>query len=314
MTDLLPSPPGIGPPQIDPRIARRWIDARRDEGRRRLKLLLVAGGIVACVGLAFGTLLTPLFAVRHIRIAVRGPLSAASIGRLAGITHHSLMVEVNTSAVASRLDSDPWLGAARVVRRWPGTVTISVAVRAPIAVVPVGSTSGSAGAGGAGARWAEVDSTGRVLADLSEPPAGMPQLIGIRSVPSPGAWLAGSPGSAVAPGAPASELADMSAPSDGDDVPSGAAGALAVLASLPPALLPDVLSINAARGAGLMLVIAPPRLAAGTVSVQFGDGSQLRAKLTALVTLIEKADFSGVSGLDLSVPARPAASSPTSGG
>ncbi len=43
------------------------------------------------------------------------------------------------------------------------------------------------------------------------------------------------------------------------------------------------------------------------MTVTFGDGSQLQAKITAVVTLLDDANLSGVTGLDLSVPTRPAA-------
>lgn len=334
MTDLLdrPSPPER--PHIDPRIARRWIDARREEGRRRLHLLLVLGGVVAAAALAIGSLFTPLFQVRHVRITVAGPMASATVQRLAGVGNGTLTIHVHTGAIAARLDADPWLGAARVTRHWPGTVDISVVVRSPLAVVPLpgatapdggataGGSGGSAGSAGAAsgatagtgqAGWAEVDPTGRVLADLATPPPGMPVLQGVTSVPAPGGWLAGTAGPGAAPGAPPSGLVDMTAPSDGADVPGGPAAALSVLQSLPTLIRSDVLSVNANRGPGLSLVIQPPRLATGTVTVLLGDGSQLQSKVTALLAILDQGQLAGVAGLDLSVPSRPAVASSVSG-
>lgn len=302
MTNLLdrPEPTPVDRPRIDPRFARRWIDVRREQARRRMQILVAAGGLFASLGLVAGSFYTPLWAVRHLRVTVVGPVSAAAVTRLAGIGYHTEMIDVHGSSVAARLDADPWLGAAQVRRQWPGTVTLSVAVRRPLAVVAV-PARGSAGG------WAEVDGTGRVLADLLAPPPGLAQLSGVASVPSPGRWLADSAGPEVDPGAPPSALADLTAASDAADVPSGSGAALAALDSLPASLRADVSSIQAAPRTGLALVIAPPRLAAGTVTVTFGDGSELQAKITALVTLLDDANLSGVTGLDLSVPSRPAA-------
>lgn len=302
MTDLMDRPSPTEPPRIDPRIARRWIDARRQEGRRRLHVLMASLGVLACAGLAAGSLYTPLFQVRHVRIAVAGHISSASVARLAGVTHKTLTIDVNGAAIAARLDADPWLGAARVVRHWPGSVDISVQVRSPIAVVRVPGA-------GAVASWAEVDPTGRVLADVAGPPTGMPVLQGPGSVPAPGGWVAGSAGAAAAPDAPSSGLADMTASSDGPDVPAGPGAALAFLEALPTGLRADVSSITTASGQGLSLVVNPPRTATGSVTVLLGDGSQLQAKVDALVTMLDQGDLTGVAGVDLSVPSRPSTAS-----
>ena len=294
MTDVLDPP--AERPRIDPRIARRWIDARRQEGRRRLHLLAVAGSLLGCAALAVGSVFTPLFHVRHVRVSVAGPISAAAVARLAGVGSSTLMIHVDGAAVAARLDSDPWLGRARVARRWPATVTMTVEVRTPLAVVAVD-------AGG----YAEVDRTGRVLATATSPPVGIPLLTGAGRVPAPGAWFPGSAGPAGDPALGSPPPAAMTAASDGPDVPTGVAAALAVLAGLPDPIRADVVSVAAASGPHLSLVVAPPRLAAGTVTVTLGDGSQLQAKLTALETILAQSDLSGVTTLDLSVPSRPAA-------
>ena len=256
------------------------------------------GAVGAVAVLITGSLYSPLFHVRHLRVSVNGPISADSVGRLAGLSGGTLMIEVDTGRSARRLDSDPWLGAARVSRSWPGTVSVSVTVRTPIAVV--GSSGG----------WAEVDETGRVLADIATPPPSMPVLQGVTGIPAPGGWLPGTAGPAADPDAPPIGLADMTALADGSDVPSGPAAALAVLASLPADVRPDVVSLTTGSPAGLTLVISPPRLAAGTVTVGFGDGSELQSKVTALMTLLDQANLGGVTSLDLSVPNRPAAGLP----
>jgi cell division protein FtsQ len=305
VTDLLSGPAPPERPPIDPRIARRWIDVRRQEGRRRLHVLVVLGVLTAVVAAAIGSLYTPILHVRHLRVTVDGPLSAASVGRLSSVDSRTLMIHVHPSGIAARLGADPWLGQVRVNRRWPGTVTISVEVRHAVAAVAVTRPGGG---------WAEVDPTGRVLAYLSSPPLGMPILQGVPRVPAAGAWISGSSGPAAAPNATPPGLVDMAAASDGSDVPAGPAAALAVLAGLPATLRADVLSVDAAPGPGLSLSISPPRLASGAVTVARGDGSQLQSKVTALVTLLATADLSGVTALDLSVPSRPASTLAASGG
>lgn len=294
MTDLLtpPARPSGDRPRIDPRFARRWIDARREEGRRRLRLIAIGVTAAVVVVAALGSLLTPLFAVRHLRITVNGPISAASIQRLSGLSTHNLMVGVHAGAVTARIDGDPWLGAARVTRHWPDTVTISVAVRSPLAAVVDGS------------QYVEVDSTGRVLATIADPPLGMPVVQGITAVPPAGQWLAGTAGPTASPGASAATLDDLAATSDAPDLPGSTAAALAVLQLLPSSVRAEVMATDAAPGA-LSLVIDPP-LATGAITVEMGDGSQLQAKVTALTTLVAQANLTGVTAIDVTVPSRPA--------
>ena len=314
MTDVL------DPPRIDPRIAQRWIEARREEGRRRLRVLGGLASVAAAASLAVGSLWTPLLKVRHVRISVAGAVPASSIRALAGLEHQKLMIDVASGSVAARLDADPWLGGAVVARHWPGTVTISVAVRTPVAALPLGSgTAPAVGAGtalpvGAGTasaagprRWAEVDTTGRVLTEVSTTPYGMPLLLGVGPAPAVGGWIRGSAGPAAAPGATPSAQVDMNAAADGPDVPAGAAAALAFVDSLPASVRSHVVSVTAGPGAGLSLAVNLPRTAVGSLTVHLGDGSQLAAKVTALVTLFDQSDLTGMSTLDLSVPSRPAA-------
>lgn len=289
MSDLLERP------RIDPRIARRWIEARREEGRRRLRLVSVAAVVAALAAAGVGSLYSPIFSTRHVRVTVDGPIGRSRILSLSGLAHPPAMVEVHTRTIAARLDADPWLGDARVTKQWPSTVTVKVAVRAPVAEVPLGGQSAPS--------WAEVDPTGRVLAVMASPVPGLPAVDGLGPPPGPGAWLPLSAGPAAAVG---SSGADMAAASDAADVPRGAGAALAFLQALPPALRSAVQTFTVAPS-GLSLVIAPPRVATGTVNVVLGDGSQLQAKVSALVTLMDQADLSGVTGLDLSVPNRPAA-------
>jgi hypothetical protein len=304
VTDLLrpPAPPEQDRPRIDPRFVRRWVDARREEGRRRLKVLVAVGVVVGLLIVAVGVLYSPLVKVRHVRTTVAGTISPAAVRHLAGLDRRTLMIDVDGPAVASRLDADPWLGGAVVTRVWPGTVRIAVTQRKILAVVPLPVRPGAA-PGAAG--WAEVDPTGRVLADVASLPTGVPVVQGLSAVPPPGAWLPGAPGPEAPPAGSPAQLVDMAAVPAGPGVPSGTAAALAVLDSLSPLLRSDVVSFTAGGG-DLAMVISPPRLAVGTVTVAFGDGSDLQAKVSALVTLLAHGDLPGVGYIDLTVPARPA--------
>jgi hypothetical protein len=299
-TETAPRSEADAGPRIDPRFVRRWVEVRRAAGRRRLRIAAVVATVAGVAALAVGSLYTPLLKVRHLRVSVAGPVTSSEVLTLAGLSHYKLMIGVHSSAIAARLDAVPYLGGARVVRLWPGTVTVHVGVRAPVALMQGRGPSGQV-------VWATVDPTGRVLSDTPTRILGMPVLEGIGVAPAPGQWLSGSRGPSVVPGtAPAVEV-DMSASSDAADVPKGAAAALAAIQALPTNLRSEVMTVTIDPAGTLSMSILPATIASGSIPVHLGDGSQLAAKLTALTTLLAQADLSGVQSIDLTVPNRPAA-------
>jgi len=280
-------------PPIDPRFARRWIEVHRQEGRRRLRYLVAGLVPVVLAAVAAGVVYSPLLRVRHVRVAVHGPVSAATVERVAGLDHYHLMVDISPAAITRRLDAVPSLGGARVTRSWPGTVTVAVSVRSAVAQVQ------------AGAGWALLDPTGRVLSIRSAQALGLPVITGAPAPPAVGQWIAGSLGPAVIPGtAPAGEAA-MDAAADSVSVPRGMVAALVAMQALPAAVRPDIISVSASGP--LSMAVLPATLAAGSIPVNLGDGSQLALKLDSLATLLTSANLSGVVSVDLTVPGRPAA-------
>jgi hypothetical protein len=307
--------------RMDPRIARRWVEVRREQGRRRLKVLAAAGAVALILALAAGSLYTPIFKVRHVRVTVSGSLAPAIVEASSRISGRTLMIHVNSAVVERRLDAVPQLGDAKVRTHWPGTVSIEVAVRKPVAVIQAGGAPASGGAASP-AKWSEVDATGRVIAVVDAPPAGLPLLEGLGPPPGAGEWLSGTAGRSAhlpAPGQPA--LADLDAASDGPAVPEGAAAVIAVAANLPQQIRGAVQAIQIqaqtsatgsqagapAEDRTLSMIVAPTEGSAGPLTVALGDGSQLAAKLTALTALLTQTDLSGITGIDLTVPDRPAA-------
>lgn len=309
--------------RMDPRIARRWVEVRRQQGRRRLRILISIGAALLVLALVAGSLYTPLFRVRHVRVSVRGPMPVATVAALSGLNGHSLMIRVNDSSVARRLDSVPNLGDAQVRTHWPGTVSIHVAVRQAVAAIQGPAAQSPP-------RWSEIDATGRVIAVVGQPPAGIPLLVGAGAPPPPGQWVDGSAGpDALVPSPGRASLGDLNAESDGPSVPEGMAAALDIAAALPARIAGSIEAIQLGPSAQsaqpaqpgqstqpgsagdqatvLSLIVAPTEGSAGPLTVALGDGSQLAAKLTALTALLTQTDLTGLTGLDLTVPDRPAA-------
>jgi len=279
-------------PPIDPRLRNRWVEVRRQQGRRRLRLLVAVAALLGLAGAGTGVLYSPLLAVHAIEVRGAGAVPRSLILAAAGLTRPGPMIDVSTATAVRRLDALPDLGDAHLVRVWPTTVRIDVVARVPVARVPDG------------ARWAVLDGTGRVLAVSADPLAGVPILAGVAAAPAPGQWLPGSAGSS----APPDRGVDMLL---GKATLQGTAAALAVAASLPRAVRAATESITVGPHGDLRLLVTGMASATPVpqpiISVDLGGGSQLGAKVTALVTLLHDADLVGVSSVNLTVPSRPAA-------
>jgi cell division protein FtsQ len=173
--EAAPAPPRL---RMDPRIRERRVAVRRDEGRRRLRLLLAAGAVAAVVLLAFGVTRSPLLDVDEVRVQGATRTTPEDVSRAGGLADTPQLADVEPAVAAARIERLPWVQSAEVVRHWPGTVEVSLVERTAAAVVP-------AAEGG----WALIDLSGRVLAVEPAPPEGMVQIAG-EAAPAPGAEVA----------------------------------------------------------------------------------------------------------------------------
>lgn len=165
---------------MDPRIRRRRIEVRRDQGRRRLRLLIALVVVVFLTAAAWAVAGSPLADVDRIKVVDAERTPAADVVRATGIRRSSAMVDVDEGRAARRVEALPWIATAEVVREWPGTVVVTVTERAPTAVTRADTGS-----------WALVDATGRVLDVVPEAPPGLTVLEGLAAAPEPGATLDG---------------------------------------------------------------------------------------------------------------------------
>lgn len=124
-----------------------------------------------------------------------------------------------------------------------------------------------------GAGWVEIDRTGRVLADVSAAPPGLVHASLPGVVALPGRTMAG-----------------------------GALGAVAVAASLPPVLRPDITLVEARPGGAVDLLVT------GGTLVVLGPASQLGAKYEDTAAILAGAPPAPGSVIDVSVPQSPTVS------
>jgi cell division protein FtsQ len=163
---------------MDPRFHRRRIEVRREEGRRRFRVLVGITAVVAvgCGGwAATGSVLLDLD-----RVVVEGAVhTTPDEARFAsGLRRGEPLLDVDEQTALRGVESLPWVQQATVRRQWPGQVRIRLVEREAVAVAPAEN-------GGA----ALVDATGRILEVVEAGPPGLPVLTGLAPAGRPGTTL-----------------------------------------------------------------------------------------------------------------------------
>jgi len=98
--------------------------------------ILVGLALIAAAGWWVTT--TAVFDMRTLMVIGNRHLSDAQVARLAGLSRTTNVMWLRTGALANRIERDPWVLRARVSRTLPGTVSVSIQERRPVAVVEAG--------------------------------------------------------------------------------------------------------------------------------------------------------------------------------
>ena len=165
----------------------RWVAARREEGRRRLRILVIVASVITVLALAWGVTVSPLLAIEQIDVKGNAQVTTAEVIAAAQVGEGDAMVWLDPDQVAARLEASPWIRTAKVTRDWPRTLVIEVTERTPAAWVQVDGAAGVL----------VVDGTGRVLTRADAPPAGLPQIVDVQGA-EPGGSIVPARGAAVA--------------------------------------------------------------------------------------------------------------------
>jgi cell division protein FtsQ len=181
---------------------------RRQEGRRRLAMLVGVVAVASLAGAAWGISRSPLLDVDRVEVEGAVHTGAGAVRAASGIRPGEAMVDVSGASSARRVARLPWVRSVVVRREWPATVRIRVVERLAAAAT-------RAADGG----WALLDLSGRVLDHVAEVPGNLVVLEGLPP--------AGPPGSGL-------QRAE--------------AGLLQVVAALPPALVPRVRAVAPGEG------------------------------------------------------------------
>lgn len=111
-------------PEPRPRRRRRWV-------------LIPLVAVVVSAG-AIGFTRSSYFAAHDVRVSGLARLSRDRVLRESGVTSATNVFALDTSAVESTLERDPWIAHATVTKDLPGTVSIDVVERVAVGVVQRG--------------------------------------------------------------------------------------------------------------------------------------------------------------------------------
>ncbi len=101
---------------MDPRISARRTAVIREQGRRRLIIGSVVLGAVALLVGGWFLLHTPLFSARSVTVTGNVHETSAQVMAQSGLADHPPLLDVDTGAVAARLEQLPWVRTATVQR------------------------------------------------------------------------------------------------------------------------------------------------------------------------------------------------------
>lgn len=259
------------PPAADPPLdlATEDLPTEGTRGRRHRRLwILIVPVVLAALGVGgWFALHSRLFSARAVTVQGAVHESKAEVIGAARLRNDPPLMDIDPGRIAARVERLPWVATAQVSRGWPDGVLIRVIERKPVAVIGY-AVRGLPGRGWT-SRWAEVDRTGRVLADLRSPPSGLPGL-SVR----------------VVPGAPGSRVRRSLLPG------------LTVAATLPDAFRQQVTGIGVTRGQVSLTMTTP-------ITVRLGSAAHLEAKYEDVAAMLARASLAAGDVIDVSVPDSP---------
>lgn len=120
---------------IEPRIAERRRHVTEERARRRLIWVVAALAVVVVAALGFWLVRSPLLAVREVTATGAVRSDPVAVAAAVGVTPGIPTISADAGAVQAVLLRDPWIADAEVIVSWPGSVTINVVERVPLAVM-----------------------------------------------------------------------------------------------------------------------------------------------------------------------------------
>ncbi|HWE65889.1 MAG TPA: FtsQ-type POTRA domain-containing protein [Acidimicrobiales bacterium] len=163
---------------VDPRISARRTAVTRQQGQRRLRVLIALAALIVLVVGGWFLVHSALFSARAITVVGATHETAAQVEAAAGVADHPALAGINAGAAARAVETLPWVSAATVHVQWPDGVRI--VVTEAVAKLAMATADG---------QWATLSAAGRVLALSATQPAGLVVVTGPGAPGAPGTTL-----------------------------------------------------------------------------------------------------------------------------
>ncbi len=257
------------PGATNPRIHARRVSVARERGRRRRRRILATLAVVTVLAAGLDVLHSSLLGARHVVVSGADNIPTSTVIAAAGLKSAPPLVDLDTAVIAERVERLPWVEMARVSISWPSTVDIAVIERTPVAVIAEP---------GARRSWAVVDASSRILEIVGYRPPSLPVIAADGTSPTTRSTGGYGPGSYL----------------------GGALRPLAtVAAAMPQSMVAVTSDITIMSSLGIVVEMPGRPLAI------LGSAGSLRQKFVSLATVLYRASLTGVTAIDLRVPAAP---------
>ena len=130
---------------IDPRLEARRDEVSRDRQRRRFRRVAVGALILVSLGGAYGLTRTAALDVDDVLVEGAAGRARADVVQAADVERGTPLLDVDVAAVEQRVSALAWVDTVVVQRRWPGTVSVVVDARIPVAVDTAGVAADGSG-------------------------------------------------------------------------------------------------------------------------------------------------------------------------
>jgi cell division protein FtsQ len=142
---------------MEPRVAERRRSVSEDRARKRLRWILA---VIVAIAVVLGVLWlvrSPVLSIRQVEISGSQHSDPAGAVRVLGMGIGTPTIDVERDAIAAEILHDPWVESVVVSVSWPGSVTIEIVERTPIAPVLAGD------------QWVLVGRDGGVVMVVGDP-------------------------------------------------------------------------------------------------------------------------------------------------
>lgn len=121
---------------IEPRLRQRRIGVRRAEGLRRLRWVIIAGGVALVVVGALAFLASPVFDIDDVSVVGEQYTDPDALQEVVDDLVGTPVLLADTADAEDRLEAIPWVESARVRTDFPNAASIEIRERTAVAAMP----------------------------------------------------------------------------------------------------------------------------------------------------------------------------------